>query len=109
MRNFETELGIVKFYENNLHLFKDASSRAKIKGLVLASLKHAAKFVQEIHKLQAKEKMTEPRGKSIATVLENAMREEMSAEEIYKYQAARTKDLKTRKVLLSIDLINKSL
>jgi len=102
MRNLETELGIVKFYENNLHLFKDASSRLKIKGLVLASLKHASKFVEEIHRLQSKEKMTESRGKSIAVVLENAMREEQSAEEIYKYQAAKTKDSHLRKTLLSI-------
>jgi len=107
-RNLDNEMGIVKFYEDNLHLFKDKKSRDTIKALVLASLKHASLFIEEIHRLQDNIKPSKIKipssvaRKNAIFTLRGAMREEEGAESIYKYQALRITEAKAKAVLLKI-------
>jgi rubrerythrin len=103
-RNIENELGIVMFYEENLHLFKDKQCRLKAKTLVLASLKHAARFIKAYHDLHdksAQKQYTQKTMKNALITLGGAMREEKGAEQLYKYQA-RTAGKKTKTLLLAI-------
>jgi rubrerythrin len=104
-RDLQNELKFVKFYEDNLHLFKDDASRECVKKLVLESLVHASRFVRALHKLQPKTKIKLPSKltkKNALYTLGNAIREEKGAEEIYKYQAKRIDDNSVKKVLLQI-------
>ncbi len=106
-RNLDKEIEIARFYEDNLHLFKDGKSRKRIKKLALASLKHAAMFVEAIHRLQndAKPKKVHPSmlaKKNAIFTLESAMKEEKGAEDIYLYEAKRVTDKKTAALLRKI-------
>jgi rubrerythrin len=107
-RNLDKEIEIVKFYEDNLHLFKDKQNRKRIKELVLASLNHAAMFVESIHRLQEEVKPKKIKVPSMLArknaifTLENAMKEEKGAGELYLYEAKRIKDQKTIKTLLEV-------
>ena len=106
-RNLDIEMRIVRFYEDNLHLFKDEGSRKKIRKLVHASLEHSQLFVDAMHRLQGgvKSKIKIPSKiarKNALFTLANAMREERGAEDLYKFQARRINDKETVDVLLHI-------
>jgi rubrerythrin len=107
-RNLDKEIGIVRFYEDNLHLFNDGKSRKRIKELALASLEHAAMFVEAIHRLQNDVKPKKVQAASMLAkknaifTLESAMKEEKGAEDLYLYEAKRITDKKTAALLRKI-------
>jgi len=102
----EKELRIVRFYEDNLHVFNDTESRKKIKQLVLASLKHASLFIGEIHRIQGNEKGKKipksERLKSVRSVLDGGLREEYGAMHIYAALSRMVKDRKASETLKKI-------
>jgi len=105
-RCLEKEIRIIRFYEENLHVFNNAKDRKKIKQLVLASLKHAGLFIGEIHRLQGKVKGKKISGrerlKSMRNVAEGGIREEYGAMHIYITLAKMVKDKKASETLMKI-------
>ena len=101
-RNLFLELGMIRFYENNIHLFKDGKSKAMVNKLIIESLGHATMFAKEISRLQPAEKQPCKVKKGVKKVLQNAMREEVGAREIYLFQSKSVKDKNAVKTLRKI-------
>jgi rubrerythrin len=104
-KNLHRELRIIRHYEKNIGKFTNKKESSSLRRLAAESAKHAAMFIDAIHRLDSMEKPvpTSPRKeKKKLSVLGNGMREEKGAEDIYRYQAKWVADRETAKMLRSI-------
>ena len=101
-RNLFLELGMIKFYQRNMHRFKDGKSKAMVNKLIMESLVHATLFAREINRLTPVEKAPCKVKKSVKNVLQNAMKEEVGARDIYLFQAKSVKDKESVRTLKKI-------
>ncbi|MBW2971903.1 ferritin-like domain-containing protein [Candidatus Woesearchaeota archaeon] len=92
-KNLEAEFNAVKLYIRNLDKLNYSENRKKVSALALDSMKHACMIATRILELN------KSRSRLTKNMRAQAMREETSVKEIYKYELARTQDQKTRKLL----------
>ncbi len=93
-KNIKNELNVVRFYEENLHMFTSKKEQDAVKKLVLDSLDHAARLINAKHRLGASVKKA-PGFSQKLKILERAMKEEKGMEDIYKYEAKKVGEKKT--------------
>lgn len=107
-RNLNSELRMVRFYEDNLHIFDSAEEKNSIKKLVTDSLTHAKMLVELKHRLEQMVSKSPSRikgkirNRQKLMVLANGMREEKAIEGIYKYEARKSGSREIAKTLLRI-------
>ena len=93
-KNFNSEVGIIKFYLNNISKLNYSGNKAKINKLVLESVNHAEMIIKKIIAIDGIVK-----GRLDKNVQKKSLREEVGLGEIYRYELNRTKDPEARKLL----------
>ncbi len=103
-RNINSELKVVRFYEENLHIFTTQKERDSVKKLVLESLQHATTLINLKHSLESltKKKLSKLRLSHKLRVLGEAMKEEKALEDIYRFEAAKLREKRIAGILTSI-------
>jgi rubrerythrin len=103
-RNIASELKIIRFYEENLHVFSTKHEMNAVKKLVTESLQHAKTLIDAKHRLESlmPKKPSSLLLKSKLKVLREAMKEEKAMEDLYRHEASKVGEKKIARVFAGI-------